>query len=126
MKAAKDKVTKEDDRVQLSELHSLPRQGQNHVIIVDLEHTPYIFPTAIASTDQHPDIVIWSQHQNSATLVELTVCYETNFIQAHQRKTNKYQDSRSMGGDNGYEMEIITLEDGSRGFLNLDGFQALL
>ena len=42
----------------------------------------YNFPPMITPTDLRPDIVIWSQTLRSATLVELTVCYETNYVQA--------------------------------------------
>ena len=83
-------------------------------------------PLAITSTDLRPDIVIWSQALQSAILVELTVCYETNYIQAQTRKLGKYQDLVDEGSANGYTMRIITLEVGSRGFLNMEGFKSLI
>ena len=51
-------------------------------ITADLPDLHYNFPPVITPTDLRPDIVIWSQTLRSATLVELTVCYETNYIQA--------------------------------------------
>ena len=95
-------------------------------MLVDLPDLPYIFPPAITPTDLRPDIVIWSQALQSATLVELTVCYETNYVQAQTRKSDKYQDLVDTGEANGFVMEVITLEVGSRGFLNLQRFMALI
>ena len=91
----------------------------------DLPDLPYNFPLMITPTDLRPDIVLWSQTLQSATLVELTVCYETNYVQAQTRKLDKYQDLVDAGEANGFTMEVITLEVGSRGFLNLQGFKAL-
>ena len=91
----------------------------------DLPDLPYNFPLMITPTDLRPDIVLWSQTLQLATLVELTVCYETNYVQAQTRKSDKYQDLVDAGEANGFTMEVITLEVGSRGFLNLQGFKAL-
>ena len=48
----------------------------------DLLDLPYNFPLVITPTDLRPDSVLWSQTLQSATMVELTVCYETNYLQA--------------------------------------------
>ena len=77
-------------------------------MLVDLQDTQYSFPLAITSTDLRPDIVIWSQALQSAMLVELTVCYETNYIQAQTRKLGKYLDLVDEGSANSYTMRIIT------------------
>ena len=91
----------------------------------DLPDLPYNFPLVITPTDLRPDIVLWSQTLQSATLVELTVYYETNYVQAQTRKSDKYQDLVDAGEANGFTMEVITLEVGSQGFLNLQGFKDL-
>ena len=57
-------------------------------IIADLPDLPYNFPSAITSTDLQPNIVIWSQILQSATLVELTVCYETTMFR-HKPESQK-------------------------------------
>ena len=57
---------------------------------------------------------------------ELTVCFETNFVDASQRKTNKYQDLLETCTANGYTTSLVTLEVGSRGFGNVAGFEQLL
>ena len=51
----------------------------------------YNFPQDIATTDQHPDIVIWSA---TTILVELTVPFETNVSIAAERKVQLYKDLR--------------------------------
>ena len=50
----------------------------------DLPDCPYNFPLAITPTDLRPDIVLWSKTLQSATLVELTVCYETRTTFRHK------------------------------------------
>ena len=50
----------------------------------------YEFPHHIILTDLRPDLVWWNEAHKSITLVELTVCFETNFEEAAQRKTAKY------------------------------------
>ena len=64
----------------------------DYKITADLPNTDYMFPTNAASTDLRPDLVVWSDPQRILVLVELTVCFETNFVDASQRKQNKYQD----------------------------------
>jgi len=83
-------------------------------IIADLPDLPYNFPSAITSTDLQPNIVIWSQILQSATPVELTVCYETNMVQAQTRKSKKIP-VVDAGEASGFTMEVITLEVGSWG-----------
>ena len=67
--------------------HCLPE----YEIIADLHGSTsiYNFPSSIASTDLRPDLVVWSITQRIVILAELTVCFETNFVNASQRKTNK-------------------------------------
>ena len=59
-------------------------------------------------------------------LVELTACFETNFVDAAKRKKDKYHDLMEACTASGYSTTLITLEVGSRGFLNTSGFNKLL
>lgn len=102
--------------------HSPP----NYKITADLPSTSYNFPSAAASTDMHPDLVIWSDCEQVLVLAELTVCFETNFEDASRRKTTKYQDLLETCRASGYTTHFITLEVGSRGFINCSGFKRLL
>ena len=47
-------------------------------------------------------------------------------MDASQRKTNKYQDLLETCTANGYTTSLVTLEVGSRGFVNVTGFEQLL
>ncbi len=47
-------------------------------------------PTYICVTTQIPDIVMINRPHKIAMLIELTVCFETNFEKSVQRKENRY------------------------------------
>ena len=49
----------------------------------------YHFPLHIVPTDLRPDIVWWNDTEKSLNLLELTVCFESNFDDAAQRKLAK-------------------------------------
>ena len=57
-------------------------------VATDLKHN-FIFPTEIALTTKHPDIVIWSVKAKKVFVIELTVPCEENFDWAHQRQMVK-------------------------------------
>jgi hypothetical protein len=61
----------------------------------------------------------------TAIIVELTVCFETNFKDAQQRKETKYTELIEEVKENDFAVDFITLEVGSRGFVNYDGFRRL-
>ena len=67
-----------------------------------------------------PDIVIWDSQV--IHIIELTVPFETNAVDAAERKTLHYQDLRESCALR-RRSSIITLEVGSRGFLCAEGFQ---
>ena len=52
----------------------------------------YTFPRHITPTDLRPDIVLWDDSKKSLTLLELTVCFETQFRNAQMRKEERYRD----------------------------------
>ena len=108
-------------------VESLQNQCQpEYKITADLPNTSYNFPPTAASTDLRPDLVVWNDSQRVLVLAELTVCFETNFEDASQRKRNKYQDLLETCQASGYTTHLITLEVGSRGFVNFSGFQRFL
>ena len=58
-------------------------------VAVDLpRYPPYVFPLHIATTDQRPDIVVWSDMVQEVWVIELTVCFETRYEAAHNLKVN--------------------------------------
>ena len=62
----------------------------------------YQFPYHIVPTDLRPDIVWWDSSSRSVCLAELTVCFETNFTDAAERKTAKYTDLVPQARSYGY------------------------
>ena len=94
------------------------------VLSVDLGES-YDFPTHIVPTDLRPDIVWWDPGDRSMCLAELTVCFESNFMDAAQRKTAKYMDLFQQVRDKGYKAQLLTLEVGSRGVPHFVGFETL-
>jgi hypothetical protein len=85
--------------------------------------TSYEFPHHIIPTDLRPDLVWWDEARKSITLVDLTVCFETNFGEAARRKTAKYLHLVDQAKARGYRSELITLQVGSRGVPDLPGFE---
>ena len=62
-------------------------------IIADLpDQLPFTFPPHRASTDLRPDIVVWNDSTRFVALLELTVCHESNFVDACHRKQIRYLD----------------------------------
>ena len=100
---------------------SLP---EDMTILADL-NDHYQFPPVLAPTDLRPDLVAYSEETKSAILVELTVCFETNFEEARARKEAKYSELVDEVEQNGYTVDMITIEVGSRGFVNFDSFRNL-
>ena len=85
----------------------------------------YEFPLHIIPTDLWPDLVWWDEAHKSITLVELTVCFETNFEEAARRKIAKYHHLVEQAKARGYRSELITLQVGSRGVPDLLGLENL-
>ena len=63
-----------------------------------------------------PDLVAYSCLAKTAIIVELTVCFETNFQDAKERKATKYSELVEEIEENDFVVDMITLEVGSRGF----------
>ena len=93
-------------------------------LTVDINDS-YTFPLHIVSTDLRPDLVWWNEAHKSLNLTELTVCFETNFEEAAQRKSAKYMDLLEQARAKGYKAQLITLQVGSRGVPHLPGFEML-
>ena len=101
-----------------------PHLRPTTTLSVDLDDE-YDFPTHIVPTDLRPDIVWWNSGDRSMCLAELTVCFESNFTEAAQRKTAKYMDLLQQARSSGYKAELLTLQVGSRGVPHYESFQQL-
>ena len=109
----------------LSILHAFLVSRTPLTIIADLPGTNYTFPTHIASTDERPDIVLWSDKSRSVTLIELTIPFEDNFADAHHRKSNRYHDLLQLCRRNNYSAQLHTIQVGSRGVIDLESTYVL-
>ena len=95
----------------------------NYQIVSDIYNDqPYNFPSVLAYTDLRPDLVTFSESDKQAILIELTVCCESSFQAAKERKESKYLELVEEVENNGYNVDLITLEVGSRGFMHVAGF----
>ena len=88
-------------------------------LLVDFDHNNIVFPPEILSTDQRPDIIIWSRNTKMVLLIELTVPADENIQAANIRKKARYEKlSHEINSVNsGWNTKIITIEVGARGFV---------
>ena len=96
----------------------------SYKITADLDAS-YHFPSHITSTDLRPDIVMWSDLRRTVLIVELTICFETNYVDAHERKKNKYLSLMEEIQGRGYCAMIVPIQVGSRGMVEVEGFKRL-
>ena len=82
----------------------------------------YHFPSHITSTDLRPDIVIWSDTRRTVLIIELTVCFETNYADAQERKYLSLEEEMQRKG---YYANIVPIQVGSRGMVEVEDFQRL-
>ena len=89
-------------------------------IIWDEEYEPYVFPSQLAVSSARPDIVIWSPSSRTCVIAELTVCWEENFHQAHERKRDKkdYVSLINQCKQNGWKTSFFPVEVGARGIVS--------
>ena len=85
-------------------------------------HCCYWFPARHSFPP--PDIVWWDDRRKSLCFAELTVCYESNFEEAAQRKEVKYSELVDKANRAGYTYTLlhVTLEVGSRGVPHYSSF----
>ena len=95
----------------------------NHSIIADLPDQSSF--THIASTDLRPDIVMWNDINKSVILIELTVCFETNFAEAHQRKVIRYLELEEEIRQSLFRVGTVPIQVGCRGFSDIDSFYSI-
>ena len=75
------------------------------------------FPVHIIQTEKRPDIVVWSDSKKSVLLIELTVPWEENREEAHERKKNRYETLRADCVEKGWICHVIPIEAGCHGFI---------
>ena len=64
----------------------------------------------------------WDDSKKKLCLIELTVCFETSFNDARERKMVRYEELHQQAQKEGYRTTLITLEVGSMGIIQNRGF----
>ena len=87
------------------------RCAQERQIRADLSGSTYGFPLSVASTDMCSNLVMKINSEQVVILVvELTVCFETNFVDASLRKAERYQNLLDTCTANRYCIRVAILE----------------
>ena len=110
----------------LSVIHAfLVKHTTDLTILADLPGVNYAFPSHIAATNERPDIVLWNDKSHTITMIELTIPFEDNFVDAHHRKSNRYHDLLQLCIKNNYHAQLYTIQVGSRGVIDLASLSCL-
>jgi hypothetical protein len=87
-------------------------------LLIDFDHKRLVVPPEICSTDQRPDIVIWSPSSKTAYFIELTCPSEENIEAAQIYKAARYIELCSLASNNGWNTKTFPVEAGARGFVS--------
>ena len=91
-----------------------------YLISADLSTEASIRPPFLLS-DLQPDIVVWNQEMESAYLLELPVCLESNFYASAEWKVMKYAELvEVINSTTSYNCYLHTIQIGSRGMMDKD------
>ena len=93
-------------------------------MIVDLPNHCYERPSFLVP-DLKPDLVVWNEVDLICYIIELTICFDTITEKAAERKSLKYFDLAEYITLPGFSYHVITLQVGSRGFVDLCSFSPL-
>ena len=72
-------------------------------------------PPNILVTNQRPDLVVLYEETGQIAIVELTIPFETNIEDAHNRKEERYRELVQDLQDNSYDVTFLAIEVGARG-----------
>ena len=87
-------------------------------LLVDLPGVNYVFPPEIYSTNERPDVVIWSLKLQRVILIELTCPAEEGIEAAQIRKQARYLPLvESIAATTSWKPLLMTVEVGVRGFV---------
>ena len=82
-------------------------------------------PLPCTQTNLKPDICIYDENNKKILIMELTIPFEFGIEKAHKYKVDKYSSLITDIRSNGYEVEFLAIEVGSRGFISSDNNQRL-
>ncbi len=82
-------------------------------------------PLNIAVTKLRPDLVIVNRSCKKVYMFELSVPFELNIDDTHQRKVDRYRQLNSDIESNGYKVKYYPIEIGSRAFISKNNMNRL-
>ena len=98
--------------------HHLLMGASDWQLLVDYFFDQLTFPPQIYSTDQRPDIIIYSRFLKKVLIVELTVPADENIEAAHIRKDARYTElSDNINKSTEWNCTVLPIEVGARGFV---------
>ena len=77
-------------------------------------------PPDILATQQRPDLVLINRVSKKIIIIELTIPFEQNIRNAHDRKVNKYSSLIMDLEEQSYDAKLFCIEIGSRGLISDD------
>jgi hypothetical protein len=103
--------------------HHVPNRGllaiaNDWQLLVDYDHKKIVFPPAICSTSERPDIILWSRMSRRVLLVELTCPAEEGIRAAQIKKETRYfKLLQNITENTSWSPELLTIEVGARGLV---------
>ena len=82
-------------------------------------------PRSCTQTNLRPDLCLYRERDKKLLLFELTIPFELGIERAHKYKADKYASLITDIQNNGYEVQLLAVEIGSRGFISQDNAQRL-
>jgi hypothetical protein len=109
-------------------IDGLDSKGFKHSTQADLDTNNPRFttvPVECAVTNLKPDICVLLPDNNKLFIIELSVPLEPNITKMHNYKINKYSSLVTDITANGYDVTLLALEVGSRGYISCDNNETL-
>ena len=112
----KTKKKKKKPAGQPPNTHLLSR-ANDWEMMVDFNHDRLVFPKFICSSDERPDVVIFSKQYRRVILIELTCPAEESIPAKHIEKKARYLELVERIRQLGWSAQIFAVEAGARGFV---------
>ena len=106
-----------------------PTLHDGQQVYADLEGETFnggTVPPTVVPTQQKPDLCFIDFNKKDIILIELTVPFETNIAEAHQRKQDRYAGLVHDIREAGWNPVEICLEIGSRGLITPENKKRLM
>ena len=95
-------------------------------LLIDFTHKKIVFPPVICSTNERPDIVLWSIMAHRVVLLELTCPAEEGIHAAQMRKETRYLGLIEEIKTAGWTPDLLTVEVGARGLVGGSTFRSFV